>query len=116
MSRYCQFSCELTVSENLYKLVLVDESCLTECVNCDHLEVVRLSESLESSYVDTLVLYASWISETELRKSSLDRHLTSLEADLARVTRTSLSTLVTTCRCSTVTRTLTTSDSLLAAL
>ena len=35
--------------------------------------------------VDTLVLYASRIGETKLRKSSLDRHLTSLEADLARV-------------------------------
>ena len=57
-----------------------------KAINVATLQALAESHNLSVITVDTLVLNSCWIGETELRKSSLDRHLTTLETELARVT------------------------------
>ena len=65
---------------------------------------------LDGREVDRLEFNALQVGETELGETTLERHLTAFEAQLTRVTRTRLRTLVTTRGRATVTRTGTATD------
>ena len=90
---------DLTVSEDLDKVCLCSEPCSFEIVNIHF----TLTESVDGSDIDCLILYTCRVLETELRKDSLKRHLTSFETDLMLVSGACLSTLGTTGGCAALT-------------
>ena len=57
--------------------------------------VLSLGKSLEGVEIDGLILDTVDVLETKLRKTALERHLTTFETNLLAVTRTRLGTLMT---------------------
>ena len=100
------------VAQDLHLVVRRDETCGDERVDRNLRERFLGCQLLERREVDGLEFNSFQIRETELGEATLKRHLATLEAELARVTRTRLCTLVSTGGGATVTRTCTAADSL----
>ncbi len=88
---------KFAISENLDKLVLVDETSLNQIFNTNLFKFLGLYEFLDYIQVDGLILDTVDVLETELRNSTLKRHLSTFETNLFLVTRSCLGTLVTAC-------------------
>ena len=100
------------MAKDLHEVVLADETSLYELGLGDTAQPLSFGQGLQRSEVDGRVLYTVDVLEAELRQTTLDRHLTTFEADLLGVARAALSTLMTTRRGTPETRTWTTTDAL----
>jgi len=107
-----EFGFQFAVTQDLNELGLGDEASLMEFNETDFLQFLSFSECLEGSQVDSLILHAVDILETELRQTTLHRHLTTFETDFFAVTGTGLSTLMTASGGTTEAGTCATSDTL----
>ena len=110
MSLYAQRLGNSAVTEDLHLVLRRDETCGDKRVYRDLGERLLGGQLLKGREVDRLELNALQVGETELGETTLERHLTAFEAQLTRVTRTRLRTLVTTRGRATVTRTGTATD------
>ncbi len=93
---HSKLSLEFTISKNLHQLLCRDEASCDEFLTTNLLKILCLSESLNRIEINRFILYTVDILETELRHTTLQRHLTAFETNLLAVARTCLSTLVTT--------------------
>ena len=71
VSLYDELCLDLTVGENLDKVVLGGHASLAENIGSDLGDVRLLSESLEHGDVDCLILNSVAVLETELRQTTL---------------------------------------------
>ena len=86
---------EFATTQDLNPVLARNEAVLLQHVNVEVGNILSLGESIESINVDSDILDAVDVLETELRNATIERHLTALEADLLVVTGASLGTLVT---------------------
>src|SRR5688572_13125130 len=98
VSGHGELRCEIAIAENLHWLIpLRRQSELKENLGRDNaiLQSTIVDESLKSVEVDFLIVDTEWIVEAELRNTSDERHLASLEVCHALVSASRLRTLVT---------------------
>ena len=98
-----ELAAEGAVAKNLDGLLAIDHAGSDELGGCDLVEVAGCSYFFEIAEVHSLELNTVEGLETKLGKTTLERHLTTLEADLAGVARARLCTLVTAGRCAALT-------------
>ena len=87
---------EFAVTQNLDKLARRDETGGNEVGYRHFLKLLGICHSLNDVQIDSFVFNAVDILEAELRNTALQRHLTTFETNLLGITRTLLSTLMTT--------------------
>ena len=87
---------QLTVAKHLDKFLAIGEASGLEFRDTNLGKLLLLDKALESGQIDGEILLMVDVLETSLRDTALERHLTTLKANLSLVARTSLGTLVAT--------------------
>src|SRR5690606_25851839 len=110
MSFDLNFCSQFSTTQYFHEALLRNQSVRLECIRIDYCQIVLRRKILQSIQVDGVVLYAVRILKAEFWHTTLQRHLTTFETDFRAVTRARSSSFVTTCRCTTTTGTLSTSN------
>src|SRR5690606_37258623 len=110
MSFDLNFCIQFSTTQYFHEVLLRNQSVRLECIKIDHCQIVLRRKILQSIQIDGIVLYAVRILKAEFWHTTLQRHLTTFETDFRAVTRARSCSFVTTCRCTTTTGTLSTSN------
>ena len=103
---------ELAAAKNLNAVLAGDKTILLQHIDAEVSDVLCLGKGIQRVDVDTDILNAIDILETELGYTTIKGHLTTLETDLLVVARARFGTFVTASGSTTFTGTGTTTDTL----
>ncbi len=103
---------KFSTAKNLYTILTRNKTILLKHFNVEIGYVLSLGKSVKCIDVDTDILNAIDILESELGNATVQRHLTTFKTNFLMITRTSFCTLVTTGCSATFTRTCTTTYTL----
>ena len=85
-----------TVAKHLDKFLAIGEASGLQFLDTNLCELLLIYKTLQRRQIDSEILLMVDVLETSLRDTALERHLTTLKANLSLVARTSLGTLVAT--------------------
>ena len=101
---------QLAATKNFDTILARNKAVLHQHINIEISDILSFGKRVERINVDTNILDTVDILETKFRNAAIERHLTTLEANLLMVARTCFSTLVTTRGSATLARTSTTAN------
>ena len=88
MGFHFEFGCQSTITQNFDDVIFSDQTCIRQVLRINNCYILFLCQSLNCLKIDCLIFFATVIVETKLRKTTLQRHLTTFKTEFLRIART----------------------------